>query len=154
MKKVKSIEVTPATPTKELVEFWNKHAAKIGRKKVVKFSSRGVAETRIDVLQDELGALGALATEEEGGEGNGAGESGKRSAGIALSWQDPAVRAARSERSSVTVDGVPYKSCPAAFRALGIDLKGCIQFRGILKANGKETDSEGRKWVNVPKVKK
>ena len=65
-----------------------------------------------------------------------------RSAGIAASWANPEVAAARAARSTVTVKGgglkapQEYASLRAAFAALHLPLGQHIKFRGQLKAAG------------------
>lgn len=56
--------------------------------------------------------------------------------GVARSWQDPAVRAARSARHGVEVDGVAYNSTRSAFRALNLPDNKHVSFRKQLKAAG------------------
>ncbi len=59
-----------------------------------------------------------------------------RSAGVAKSWLDETVKAARSARHAVTVDGVAYGSVMKAFIALGLPKRKLIRFRGELKKAG------------------
>lgn len=74
--------------------------------------------------------------------------SATRSDAIAESWQNAEVAASRSKRDKVSVDGVEYNSTRAAFRALGLDEKKHIQFRGKLKKSGKETfEQAGKQYV-------
>lgn len=62
---------------------------------------------------------------------------GLRSAAIAKSWADPAVAAARSERTGVAVKGKgEFPSVRKAFVALGLPLAKHIKFRGDLKKAG------------------
>lgn len=67
---------------------------------------------------------------------------GKRSLGVATSWSNPEVKAARMTKHGVTVKAggktAEFKSAAAAFRALGLPMSKCIKFRGKLKASGKE----------------
>jgi hypothetical protein len=70
--------------------------------------------------------------------------SAERSAGIAASWCDKAIRAKRCERTSVRVRSGnkivgDYKSTAAAFRALSLPMSGHIKFRMTLKASGSAT---------------
>jgi hypothetical protein len=63
--------------------------------------------------------------------------SADRSAAIAATWADPAVAAARAQRSKVFVEGRgEYRSVKAAFIALGLPVSKHIPFRMKLKANG------------------
>lgn len=71
------------------------------------------------------------------------------SAGIAKSWENPEVAAKRVQRSAVEVDGVYYGSVKKAYIDLDLDLKDHIQFRMLLKENGK-AKVEGRKWKIIP----
>lgn len=59
-----------------------------------------------------------------------------RSAGVAASWTNPEVKAARSTRHAVAVDGVEYRSVREAFAALGLPMSKHIKFRGELKKAG------------------
>lgn len=71
------------------------------------------------------------------------------SAGVAASWADPTVHAARLVRDgvSVTIGGnvTTFKSTRDAFRALRLMDSKHIRFRGILKAAGKATYTENGK---------
>jgi hypothetical protein len=70
-------------------------------------------------------------------------------AGVAASWADPAVHAARLKRDGVmvTVDGktTTHKSTRDAFRFYRLMDSKHIRFRGILKAAGTATYEEGKK---------
>lgn len=59
----------------------------------------------------------------------------ERSAAIANTWTDPAIKAARSVRNRVTVDGVEYRSVLAAFKALDLQVSRHVPFRQKLKAS-------------------
>lgn len=72
----------------------------------------------------------------------------KRSEGVAKSWQDPEIKAKRSQRNKVLVDGVEYKSVTQAFKALDLPLKAHVKFRGELKAAGK-LEAYDRTWEIV-----
>jgi len=71
--------------------------------------------------------------------------SADRSRAIAQSWTNPAVAAARAQRTGVTVtvsEGTEllhghYRSVLHAFQVLGLDVRGHIKFRMALKAAGK-----------------
>jgi len=116
---------TETAKTKQLVEFYNANLP-TGKKVIKKFATRAVAEARTqDILETLKGA--------------------DRGAGIKRSWQDPAVKAARSTRHQVRVDGVVYRSVKQAFEDLGLDLKGHIKFRMELKAE-KSINSQRRHW--------
>lgn len=70
-------------------------------------------------------------------------------AGVAASWSDPAVHAARLKRDGVTVtfEGktTTHKSTRDAFRFYRLMDSKHIRFRGILKANRTATYEEGKK---------
>lgn len=70
-------------------------------------------------------------------------------AGVAASWADPAVHAARLKRDgvTVTVEGktTTHKSTRDAFRHYRLMDSKHIRFRGILKAAGTATYEEGKK---------
>lgn len=73
-------------------------------------------------------------------------------AGVAASWADPEVLAARLQRNGtlVTVDGTTseFKSVRAAFRAYRLPDSKHIRFRLALKASKKETfENDGKKYV-------
>ena len=67
---------------------------------------------------------------------------GVRSAAVSKSWKDPAVAAARAERTGVSVTGkgikghADFDSVRKAFVALGLPLQKHIKFRGDLKREG------------------
>lgn len=65
-----------------------------------------------------------------------AAPSEDRSAAIAATWEDPNVKAARSERSHVAVGKQTFRSVRDAFVHLGLPLEKHIKFRGLLKAAG------------------
>jgi len=60
-----------------------------------------------------------------------------RSAAIAKSWEDPDVKAARSERTHVSAKGMTYRSVPQAFQLLKLPMGRMVAFRGKLKKAGK-----------------
>jgi len=70
---------------------------------------------------------------------NAPAASAARSVAIANSWNDPEVRAERSERNKVLVDGVEYRSVAEAFRQLRLPMGAHIRVRMDLKAAGKLT---------------
>lgn len=75
--------------------------------------------------------------------------SGSNSAGVAASWQDPSVAAARLTRDGVRVtfkdDSSDFKSVREAFRAFRLMDSKHIRFRGVLKAAGKAIYNENGK---------
>lgn len=58
-----------------------------------------------------------------------------RSAATASTWLNPAVKAARSVRSRVVVNGVEYRSVLAAFETLGLPVSRHSPFRKTLKTS-------------------
>lgn len=72
-----------------------------------------------------------------------------RSDAIKVSWEDPAVKAARSIKNKVKVGGVEYRSLKAAFEALNLPVKKHLAFRLELKAAGRKT-FEGHVFTIVP----
>lgn len=66
--------------------------------------------------------------------------TGRNSLGVAASWADPGVYAARTKRDGVrvTVEGVKsvHKSTAAGFKAHGLPMEKHIRFRLALKQNG------------------
>lgn len=74
----------------------------------------------------------------------------QRAASIAASWTDEAVRAARSSRIHIKVNGQEFKSVGAAFRALRLPLAKHIAFRASLRAAGSATfEHDGEKFKFV-----
>jgi hypothetical protein len=59
-----------------------------------------------------------------------------RSAGIAASWTVAGVRAARSERTGVSANGMYFKSLAKAFAFHHVSMRGHIKRRMLLKATG------------------
>lgn len=62
-----------------------------------------------------------------------------RSDAVSASWEDPAVKEARSTKNKVKVAGVEYRSVKSAFEALKLPLEKHIGFRAELKASGRKT---------------
>lgn len=116
--------------TAELIDFYNAHA----EKPVKKFTNRAAAERRVQELIDSM--------EPEKDEPP---VDPKRSAAIAESWADPAVKAKRSARHKVRVDGVEFRSVAAAFEALGLPMNQHVKFRGSLKQEG-VANAYGKHW--------
>lgn len=72
-----------------------------------------------------------------------------RSDAVAASWSNKGVKAARSARNGVLVDGkTEYKSVRAAFVALGLPMGSHIKFRMRLKAEGK-VEFEGYEFALI-----
>jgi hypothetical protein len=128
-----TVKIDVATAkTAALVAFYNEHAPTFGKKHVVKFADRQTAELRVNQL------LADLAAAEPEPETKTDAVKEHLAAAVSASWQDPDVRAARSARHAVDVDGVKYKSVMAAFVALGLDVKKLIKFRSDLVAYGEQ----------------
>ena len=64
-----------------------------------------------------------------------------RSAAVAATWTNPAVKASRSVRNHVQVNGVEYRSVAAAFKELDLPMSRHVPLRQKLKAadTGKAT---------------
>ena len=122
-------------PAAELVAFWNGNAQNyIENSRLIKrFGTAADARRRILALCDAIETVAASAQP--------APAASKRtiSDGVRASWADPAVRAARSERTRVKVGGETFRSVAAAFTALGFDMRKHIAFRIALKAAGRAT---------------
>lgn len=74
----------------------------------------------------------------------------QRAEAVKVSWSNDKVRAARSARHNVRVDGTLHNSVLQAFKALKLDVKPHQRVRRDLVANGTVTH-EGHKFVLVPK---
>lgn len=68
-----------------------------------------------------------------------------RSEAVAETWKDPEVKAKRSQRHKVRVDGKEYRSVRAAFLAFGLPMAKHIKFRMELKAEG-QLNAFGHHW--------
>jgi hypothetical protein len=78
---------------------------------------------------------------------NAPASNAQRAASIAASWADEAVRAARSSRIHISVNGQEFKSVGAAFRTLRLPLAKHIAFRASLRAAGSATfEHDGKKF--------
>ena len=141
--------------TAELVAFYNENIDELptnirgSRKPVAKFADRKTAERRVTNLVADLKELDAESAAPVKPDDKPATPSTTRSAAIMKSWTNKKTAAKRSQRSHVEVDGVEYRSVRAAFIALGLDLSIHIQFRMLLKEQGKMKD-EGRTWKIIP----
>jgi hypothetical protein len=156
--------------TAELLQWFNENS---GEDPVKRFSDRASAERRVTALL-EKGAVAteptpatpAPATKAKGKKGKSAPKAKKekgapkakkeraspeqRSAAVKASWDNEAVRAARSARHNVRVDGTLYESVLKAFVALRLDVKAHQRLRRELVAKGK-TEFNGHKFVLAPK---
>lgn len=148
-----------AATTAELVAFYNAHS---NAAPVKKFQDRATAERRVTALLAELRftppthaeyaecrdlahAIPPNPLAERNPERlslpellkrDGSAAAGRGGA-IAASWSDPTVKAARSKRDRVVVEGVgEFRSVKEAFLALGLPLAKHIKFRVALKADG------------------
>lgn len=70
------------------------------------------------------------------------------SAGVAKSWEDPTIRAARQRRLVPVVDGVVFRSVPAAFNHFypQASISEHQKFRALLRDKG-TVSAHGRTWV-------
>lgn len=67
--------------------------------------------------------------------------------GVAKSWTDPDVRARRSQRHGVKVNGKEFPSLQAAYREFELDEKDHREFRMLLKADcSKKIKRHGKTW--------
>lgn len=76
----------------------------------------------------------------------------KRAAGTSRTWDDPEVRAKRTARHGIEVDGVYYKSVAEAYRVLELPMSKHIAHRIDLKkmAEGEVDNEYGMEWKVVP----
>lgn len=130
-------------PTADLLAFHSEHAERFGHKPVKKFPSRAAAEEKTAALAQAIVDASTAPPAEKP-----AKEPGNASAGVAASWANPDVRAARAARHAVKVGGETYRSVKAAFDALKLDLSKHVAFRGKLAKDGKG-EFEGHKFTVV-----
>jgi len=118
----------------ELAEIYNVLAGT----SIQKFASKTVAVERIQhaLLEFEVPIY----------EGQAKPVFAKLSAGVAKSWEDPAVRAQRSQRHACLVDGVEFPSLQAAYREFDLDQKDHREFRKELKTSLKSIKRHGKTW--------
>jgi hypothetical protein len=125
------------TTTAELVAEYNR----LSGKSIKKFSSRAAGEKQVAALIAKQPIAQKIADKVAKLPSKVAPAAPKapadRSAAIRQSWAVMATHNARSQRDSVEVDGVSYRSTKAAFDALSLPLAGHIRFRMALKASGK-----------------
>lgn len=112
------------TPTQLVAEY----NAGSGKPPIKKFVDRATAERRVEELRAKLADKPLPLPKNV--------RFPKRAAAIRDSWENEEVRARRSKRECVSVQGVIYKSTKAAFKVLGLPPNKCIAFRGKLKAAG------------------
>lgn len=67
------------------------------------------------------------------------------------SWQDPDVRALRTSRVHVEVDGNAYRSVRAALEDLGLPVKMRQKIRNALR-NGQEVDIDGHTFRRIEEL--
>lgn len=147
-----------AAPMTELVKLFNDNCAAKGLKPVKKFADRKTAERRVAEVMGmaeskakpkaEKAKPAPAAKPAKPKAEKAPRDPDARAVSIARSWTDPAVRAARTERTQVRVGGVQYKSVAEAFRALKLPMAGHIKFRAELKA-AKRKVYEGYTFTTV-----
>lgn len=120
---------------KELVEVYNDAAKKLDEPLVIRFSSKAAGLKRVEKILKRVEELAPAKEEKETHKDISAHEA--RSAGVARSWKDPEVRAKRSQRNGVIVNGEEFRSVPAAFAHFDLPMKEMIPFRLYLKEHGK-----------------
>lgn len=116
---------------------------------IAKSQSMGIKVGKIDLGEESVGAAGKKAPGKAAPKTPGTKTHADRAVAVAKSWKDPKVKAARSARHSVKVNGKEYKSVKAAFDALGLPLTGVIKFRMELKAAKNGLTAHGMKWLAV-----
>jgi len=126
------------TSTADLLAFYNAHVERFGTApanvQVAEFKDRQTTLIRaVKLAEAILAAADAPPAAKPKADPVTAEE---RSANIAATWADPAVRAARAARHPVIVAGVPYASVAKAFTALGLPMNKHVAFRAKLAAAG------------------
>jgi len=121
--KEQAMNIAEAT-SKELVDKYNT----LTGKSIKKFASRAAAEKQV-------AAAMAAAKPAPKAKIKKASAGG----GVAGSWQDKAVAAARSKKDRVKVGGAEYRSVGAAFVALNLPMNKHIAFRSELKSKSRAT---------------
>lgn len=133
-----TIDIKTAT-TNELVAFYNAATGK----NIKKFSSRAAGEKQVAAIIEKMpkpAAKAKVVAEKK--------EAGDRSKAIAKSWEDPSVRAKRSERTSVKLGGHFYRSVKEAFESNNLPLSKHIRFRMELKQHTQLTfKHEGKSYT-------
>lgn len=132
------------TPEQEMNEAKEEYAEQLKRSEIC-------PKCGIDMLEngyDHNSAGGYICLGCGHGEDEAKPASEARSAGVSKSWQDPEVRAKRSVRHFVRVDGNEHRSVRAAFIALGLPLKEHIRFRMLLKQEG-QLEAYGFRWEAI-----
>lgn len=145
--------ILTTTKTADLVAFYNSAAQHLGGAAVKKFADRATAEKRVAALiNGRLIPAGLFCPVCDAGRplvwvagqrsckhcASKIPSENKRSDATRRTWSDPAVAAARTARTAVSVDGKgKFKSVRDAFLALGLPLSGHIKFRMNLKAAGR-----------------
>jgi hypothetical protein len=161
-----NVEQIRAAKMAELVAFYNAHVAPEGA--VKRFRDRATAEQKaLAILEAQAGEKkvkeaarmleGAFRAEPPVAPADyspwawprgvdfgvpPAAEQAAHSRGVAASWNDEKVRAARMQRNGVKVmwngqQPQEFKSVGAAFRALKLPVQKHIKFRALVKAQGK-----------------
>lgn len=109
-------------------------------------------EASLSQAQSHLAAIKALTTEKQP---RSTSQSEAISMGVAASWDDPEVRAKRTTRHAVRVDGELYRSVHKACEELDYENRNdgtAIAWRLKIKEspNLRLTDELGREWKLVP----
>jgi uncharacterized glyoxalase superfamily protein PhnB len=99
---------------------------------------------RVKGLEDQLAVMEVDAEQLAANKAHARRAAGNEA--ISASWDNPEVRAARTSRIAISVNGEEYTSVRAAFVALGLPLGRHIRFRGALRAAGQVTDATGNHW--------
>jgi hypothetical protein len=133
----------------ELFAFYN---ANTKRKLKRIFPDLATAVAKTTKLLEAMAASPAVELTEEQKEARAAEIAAKRAAGTSATWQDPEVRAKRTQRHGVEVDGVYYKSVGDAYLQLGLPMSKCIAHRIELKSlpEGTVDEEYGKTWKIVP----
>lgn len=150
-----SIVVTKSTlnefTTTELLTWFNAHS---GEEPVKRFSDRASAERRVVAVLEKgkssPSALKAPKAPRAPKQRKERATPEQRSKAVKDSWDDKGVRAARSARHNVRVDGTLHDSVLKAFVALKLNTKAHQRVRREVVAHGK-TEFEGHKFVLAPK---
>lgn len=126
-----------ATTTSEMLDFYNANVERFlpDAQPVKKFASRAVGEQRCAALAAAIVAASQAPAD--------------RSAAVAATWANPAVKAARAARHAVVVAGSRYASVRAAFDALGLELRAHTRVRAELVAKG-VAEFGGHKFALAP----
>lgn len=155
-----------ALSTGDLVKEYNRFAAALDDNLVVKFADKTTAVKRVLAImakakeagKNPRAVLPAAPKEKAAPKAKAAkakvkapkakkpaGDQAQRAAAITKSWKDPKVKAKRSARHGVKVDGKEFRSVKAAYEHFGLPLSTHISFRMRLKKAGKLKE-HGKNW--------